>query len=78
MGTSGTGSQHAFGGSVHSTRFVTASQKKPRKIIKKSVRFCNYLIVGGEEEERNLVQKRSSVYLSGLSPDADAFLMPLQ
>lgn len=46
--TSITETQHGFGGSLHTPDFVSASPKES----KKSVRFCNYLSVGGEEEEK--------------------------
>lgn len=47
--TSITEAQHVFGGSLHTPDFVSAS---PKESFKKSDRFCNYLSVGGEEEEK--------------------------
>lgn len=48
--TSITETQHGFGGSLHTPDFVSASPKESSQ--KKSVRFCNYMSVGGEEEEK--------------------------
>ncbi len=46
-----TDTQHVFGWSLHPPDFVTVSKTA------KSVSYCNYLIGGGKEEEKNIVQR---------------------